>query len=132
MIGVDTNVLVRLLVQDDPAQNALARDFFARRDAGDPAYIGSVVLAEAIWLLRSRMGFARDAVEDVVRGLLDSDDFVIEAAPRLRELLAQPASDRAQVADHLIAWAAETAGCTRIVTFDRQAARLVPAMELLA
>ena len=132
MIGVDTNVLVRLVAPDDTIQNQAARDFFAGRSAEDPAYVSGVVLAETIWLLRRRFGYPRQAVEDIVRSFLASDDFLVEGAERLRDVLALPNAARSEIADHLIAWSAETAGCTKTVTFDRCAAARVPAMELLA
>lgn len=132
MIGIDTNVLVRLVAPDDVRQNRMARAFFAERTPADPAFVGSVVLAETIWVLRRRLGYSRDAVEGLVRSLLSSDDFVLEHGDELAELLDKPASERSQLADHLIAWSAEKMGCTRTVTFDRRAARLIPSMELLA
>lgn len=132
MIGVDTNVLVRLLAPDNEAQHAAARAFFGERSADDPAYISAIVLAETIWLLRGPLGYSKDAVEGVVHGILSSDDFIVEHGDRLLILLEEPSARRTQIADYLIAWSAETAGCARTVTFDRRAAKLVPGMELLA
>ncbi|NJR13735.1 MAG: type II toxin-antitoxin system VapC family toxin [Phyllobacteriaceae bacterium] len=54
MIGIDTNVLLRLLVIDDPVQNALARTFFESRTIEDPAYVSAITLAEPSWSLRRR------------------------------------------------------------------------------
>lgn len=133
MIGVDTNVLVRLFVPgDDDGQHAAARAFFAGRHAGDPAYISSIVLAEAIWLLRGQFGYGREAVEGLIRMILSSGDFVVEHGDRLSALMAADASSRPQIADHLISWSAEAAGCTHTVTFDRRAAKHLPGMELVA
>ena len=132
MIGIDTNVLVRLVAVDDKRQNEAARAFFAQRTASDPAFVSSIVLAETIWLLRRRLGYSRDAVEDLIRNLLASDDFLLEHSDRLTVLLGGPASARSQLADHLIAWSAEGMGCTRTVTFDRRAAHLISSMELLS
>ena len=132
MIGVDTNVLVRLVAPDDRRQNEVARAFFAERTASDPAFVGSIVLAETIWLLRRRLGYSRGAVENLVRNLLASDDFVLEHGDQLAALLDEPASARSQLADHLIAWSAERMGCEATVTFDKVAARRIPSMELLS
>ncbi len=132
MIGVDTNVLVRLVAPDDQRQNEMARVFFAGRTVNDPAFVSSIVLAETVWLLRRHLGYSRAAVENLVRSLLASDDFVLEHGDRLAVLLDEPASARSQLADHLIAWSAERMGCTATVTFDKVAARHVPSMELLS
>jgi predicted nucleic-acid-binding protein len=132
LIGVDTNVLVRLVAPDDQGQNDAARAFFAQRTASDPAFVSSIVLAETIWLLRRRLGYSRGAVEDLVRNLLASDDFMLEHGDRLATLLDQPASARSQLSDHLIAWSAERIGCLATVTFDKVAARRIPSMELLS
>lgn len=131
MIGIDTNVLVRLVAPDDERQNGIARAFFAERTASDPAFVSSIVLAETVWLLRRRLGYSKDVVEGLVRSLLASDDFLLEHSDELVALLDKPASARSQLADHLIAWSAERMGCMRTVTFDRRAARRVRSMELL-
>ena len=131
MIGVDTNVLIRLLAPDDEKQNAAARSFFSDRSPDDPAYVSSVVLAETVWLLRRRLGYSRTAVEDAVRSMLSSDDFHIEHGERLSALLKQ-GTPRAEIADYLIAWSADAAGCLNTVTFDKRSAKSIPSMELLA
>ena len=63
MIGVDTNVLARLFLEDDPKQTASARRFFAARSPTDPAFISAVVIAEFIWLLTSRYRYSTDAAQ---------------------------------------------------------------------
>ena len=131
MIGVDTNVLIRLLAPDDARKNEAARAFFAARTPDSPAYVSSIVLAETVWLLRRRLGYRRDAVEDVIRGMLRSDDFRIEHDERLREMLDDRAASQPEIADYLIAWSALGADCTHTVTFDRRAAKSVPGVELL-
>ena len=131
MIGVDTNVLIRLLAPDDEKQNVAAKSFFSRRSPDDPAYVSSIVLAETIWLLRRRLGYSRTAVEDAVRSILSSDDFRVEHGERLSALL-QEGAPRAELADYLIAWSADHAGCLRTVTFDKRSAKAIATMDLLA
>lgn len=131
MIGVDTNVLIRLLAPDDEKQNLAAKLFFAERSPDDPAYVSSIVLAETIWLLRRRLGYSRTAIEDAVRSLLSTDDFRVEHGDRLSALLEE-GTPRAEVADYLIAWSADEAGCLRTVTFDKRSAKSIGSMELLA
>jgi predicted nucleic-acid-binding protein len=132
MIGIDTSVLVRLLTNDEPIQNARAKDFFADRNARDPAYVSAIVLAETLWVLRRRLGYPREAVMAALRELLASDDFRFQHADRLTGVLDGPNPPPAGIADYLIAWSADAEGCTHTVTFDRRAAKAVPGMELLA
>jgi len=132
MIGVDTNVLLRLVVIENEEQNAKVQSFFAERNADDPAYVSAIVLAETIWLLRSRYGYSRSAVADMLRAMLSSDDFLVEHEGRLALLLEQNPAPPAEIADFLIAWSAGAAGCTHTVTFDRRAASRIPGMELLS
>lgn len=131
MIGIDTNILVRFLVDDHPGQNDLARSFMANRTADDPAYVSAVVLAEAVWVLTRRLKYPLSTITELLQGLLATDGLIFEHTEELDALLSndQPRSD---LADHLISWAAQRAGCHRTVTFDETAARRVPGMELLA
>ncbi|MDQ6437005.1 PIN domain-containing protein [Mesorhizobium sp. LHD-90] len=131
MIGVDTNVLLRLLIVDDPAQNAAAKAFFGQRSADDPAFISGIVLAETVWVLRRRLSYSRRDVEDVVRRLLSSAELVIEDGARLSSLFSTSTGPGTDIADFLVAWASERMGCGRVVTFDVRAARAIPSMELL-
>lgn len=130
MIGVDTNVLVRLLTADDTAQHAVAVRFFQDRSATDPAFVSAVTLAETIWVLRFRYRLTSAEILDAVSGILDSDDFIVEG----REMLtvARDAGKSAPLTDFLVAHLGRRAGCSTTVTFDRRAAKLVPSMELLA
>lgn len=132
MIGVDTNVILRLLVDDQSAQCGKARDFFSARSPRDPAFVSSVVLAELIWLLRRRFGYPSETILDVLRRLTASADFRFEHSEHLQALLAEDGIKVTDVADALIAWSCMSEGCDRVVTFDRRSARLVSGMELLS
>lgn len=131
MIGLDTNVLVRFLVDDDPAQNHAARTFLSERNADDPAFLSAVALAETVWVLSRRLGYAAKDIASMLRGLLASDGLIIEHADELGAMLGHGALPDADLADHLIAWANRHAGCRTTVTFDRRAAKVVTGMDLL-
>lgn len=91
MIGVDTNVVVRILSEDDSAQvRAAVARFLSARTADDPAYISAVVLTEAVWVLRSKMGYSRHSISSALAVLLDSGELRFEHADRLRALLEKP------------------------------------------
>lgn len=132
MIGIDSNVLIRVIANDDPEQVEQIKVFFSDRSAETPAYVSAVVLAETFWALRRRLGYSAGVIASALGRLPESDDLEFQHGDRLAALLNRPETFRGDLADHLIAWSAEDAGCARILTFDRRAARLVPAMELLA
>jgi predicted nucleic-acid-binding protein len=131
VIGIDTNILVRFLVDDDPAQNAVARLFLSARTAEEPAYISAIVIAETVWILHNRLNYPMSVVAELVQNLLAADGLVIECTEELDALLStgQPLAD---LADYLIAWAAKRAGARTTLTFDKRAAARVSGMELLA
>ena len=132
MIGVDTNILLRFLVEDDPEQNEKACHFPSQRTAEDPAYISAIVLAEMTWYLRRRLSYPQSQVLELLRLLLASAEVVVEHAGELDVFLAERNAPATDLADHPIAWASLKAGCRNIITFDRKAAGRVPGMELLA
>ena len=131
MIGVDTNVLLRLFVNDNEAQHKAAQAFFGGRSARDPAFISSIVLAELICALSRRYGYPRDRIVDLVDGIVSSEDFVVEQPEIVARAVEQCRGANNSLTDVLVAFLAALRGCDRTVTFDREAAKLVPGMELL-
>ena len=131
MIGIDTNVLVRFLVDDDPDQNAAARRFMLARTADDPAFVSAIALAETVWLLHRQMKFPMHQIVDMLRSLLAADGLVIEYAEQLDRLLNGMGGPAGDLADNLVVWSGDRAGCRSTVTFDKKTARAVAGMELL-
>ena len=131
MIGVDTNVLLRLLIVDDPRQNELALSFFAERSPLSPARISLVVLAELAWVLDKKYKYAVDRIGEAIGAMLDSPDLVVERPELVQWALDHFNRSKIDFADLLISRANLLADCAMTVTFDRDAAKLVPDMELL-
>ena len=129
MKAVDTNVLLRHIVQDDPVQSARASAFFDERTAEDPAFVSLIVVAELVWALRRRYRYPREQIRFLFTALLETAELVFEEEASLSALVS--GKDKGDIADHLIAISATRAGCTSTVTFDRRASLSVPAMELL-
>lgn len=130
MKAVDTNVLLRFIARDDPRQFDAAAAFLKARTTEDPAFISLIVVAELVWTLRRRYRYPREDVNAVIGALLESAEVVFEDEPYLSALFAsQPGGD---ISDHLIARCAMRAGCTAVATFDLDAAKSVPSMELLS
>lgn len=125
MIGLDTNVLVRLLVDDDPAQTARARAFLNEaRSSREMLYLDTVVLVETSWVLRRVYRATRTDIEDAIRACLDSAAYDIADRPTVEEALARYSAGKADFADCLIAARSIAAGCRYAVTFDEEAAAL--------
>ena len=131
MIGVDTNVLIRLLTADIDDQHQLAVGVFGSLSADEPAFLSAVTLAETVWVLRRSYGFTASEIGEAIELLLEREDLEIEGRESLM-LLFESGFRSGQIADHLIAHLGKRAGCIRTVTFDRRAAKAVPGMELLA
>jgi predicted nucleic-acid-binding protein len=131
MIGVDTNVLVRLFVDDEPRQHNVAVRFFDARSAADAAFISVVTAVEFFWVMTHTYRRPVRMVLDLLADMLGSEDAVFEKADEIRQTIALARETGADFADLLVARSGEIAGCTATATFDRPAARSVPGMELL-
>jgi predicted nucleic-acid-binding protein len=130
MTGLDTNVLVRYLAQDDAAQSARASRLIERElTEREPGFIGLVVLVETCWVLKRLYGATAAELRETVRDLLDTRQFVIEQRTVVLRALARLGDGAVDLANALIAEGAAEAGCARTVTFDKQSTRL--GMELL-
>ena len=125
MIGLDSNVRVRLLVGDDPGQSERARRFVDQRCTPEsPGFINCVVLAEVVWVLSACYGYPRSEIANALDSLLAGQDRVIEAYDDVRAALDDYRSGRAEFVDSLIGHINRTRGCEATATFDRRAAKL--------
>lgn len=124
MIGLDTNVLVRYIVQDHPEQSAAAaRLIEGHCTAQAPGYLSVLVLVELAWVLTSAYGFEKAAVLLVMRQLLRTVEFAIEDRDTVHAALREFESGAGDFADCLIACRNHARGCARTYTFDLRAAR---------
>jgi predicted nucleic-acid-binding protein len=125
VIGLDTNVLVRYLVQDDPVQSALAVDVLERRaSATEPAFISVVTVAETVWVLDRHYRFGREQIANAIEGLLCADVIAVESEPEVFVAAVALREGRGEFADALIGALCIKAGCGRVLSFDRKALRL--------
>jgi predicted nucleic-acid-binding protein len=125
MIGLDTNVLARLFIDDDPAQAPSARSFVAGRcSKQDPAFVDRVALCELVWVLMYSHGYGRAEIARIIRRLLDSEEIVLEDADAIGEALSVFSSRNVDFADALIGAVNLARGCKATATFDRKAAKL--------
>ena len=120
MIGLDTNVLLRVFVDDEPKQVAAVRRF-VERAAPDGLFISDLVLAETVWTLARRFRAKKDRVVEVLRQLLERAEFVFENRHDFRAALRAFASGRVDFADCLIAMRSRRLGVATTVSFDEDA-----------
>lgn len=123
MIGLDTNVLVRFLAQDEPTQSAAASRLIDGFTADTPGFISSVTLVETVWVLARAYKTPRPNIAIVIEGLLRAQELVIEQSETHYLALGTFKTSTVDYADVVIAQAGKRAGCDETVTFDRRAAR---------
>ncbi len=124
MIGIDTNVLVRYIAQDDATQSRRATSFIEKEcNEAAPGFVGLVVLVEVVWVSESSYGAAREDVADIVRRILSIKQLVVQDAETAWKALRLFESSKTDVADCLVERSAMAAGCKSVVTFDKQAAK---------
>jgi predicted nucleic-acid-binding protein len=124
VIGVDTNVLVRYIAQDDPAQSKKATTLIEREcSEASPGFVGLVVLVEVVWVAETCYQASREDVARMVRQILGSRQLVVQDAETAWQALRLFEQGKADFADCLIERSASAAGCSRTVTFDKDAAK---------
>ena len=122
MIGVDSNVLLRYVLGDDPLWTKAAEKFFEKTCSPDnPAYINSIVLVEAVWVLRRIPGYGKETIVTFVRGLLDSDRIVIGSREIVELALNNFEKGSAGFADCFISALNTEAGATPTYSIDKNA-----------
>jgi predicted nucleic-acid-binding protein len=116
--GLDTNVLVRYLTQDDPAEAARASRVI---DAAGPAdlFISTIVVCELVWVLEACYRRKRLEIAPVLEQMLLSGQFAFEDKDLLWQALEDYRRGKGDMADYLIGRIAQQGGCAQTVTFDK-------------
>jgi predicted nucleic-acid-binding protein len=126
LIGLDTNVLIRLLTGDDPVAQATARAFIQRSCSADvPAYVNRIVLVETVWVLESTYAYTHRQVAEAIDALLRTSTIETEQSDSVWSAL-RAYRQGADFADAMIADVNVRAGCSKTMTFDRKAAKRIP------
>ena len=123
MIGLDTNVLVRYIMQDDARQSALATRLVESLSVESPGFVPLVSVVELAWVLSSAYALDRGQVVQAVESLLRTKEIMVERAEIVWKALRVFQRANADFADCLIERSAAVAGCDRTMTFDRGAAK---------
>lgn len=123
MLGVDTNVLVRFLADDDDIQSPIATRLLTS-SANHPVHVGLLVLAETYTVLTKVKKFPAGKVNEAMRMLLSSSEFVVERADVAQQALEDSERAGCGLVDALIAILNVASGCETTATFDVRAQRL--------
>jgi len=125
LIGLDTNVVIRYLVQDDAAQarkaNQLMEDTLT---PGAPGFINLTTLCEIVWVLKRNYQVNKPALVGIVNGLLTTKQLLVEDVAVAWKALRAYEAGSADFSDAVIACTNAAHGCDQTVTFDKQAAKL--------
>ena len=129
MIGLDTNILVRYLAQDDPVQSPLAADIIEiRLTEANPGFISTVAMVETVWVLGRAYDLRDREIAAALERVLQADTLVVENEQEVFTATMALKGGRGSFADALIGPLGSRAGCTRALTFDKTALRL-PGIE---
>jgi len=131
VIGLDTNVLLRYFLIDDPIQSPKARLVMASLDSSNPGWVGVATVLELVWVLKSKNRALRSTIAATIEQLLAKDALIVERDAVVALAVRRFRFSRAEFADCLVAASAQAAGCSKTVTFDHIAARDA-GMELIA
>ena len=131
MIALDTNVLIRFLVRDDENQAQIVYTRFKQAESAREAlFVPLLVVLETIWVLESAYDRSRQEILDAFDALKSMPILEFEKVQVLHSLLSAGRKHNADLADLLIALAAQSCGCDGGFTFDKKAAKF-PFFRLL-
>jgi predicted nucleic-acid-binding protein len=124
MTGLDTNLLVRYIMQDDAKQSQKATKLIESLTVDAPGFVSIISVVELGWVLTSCYGLTRGQLEQAFEALLRTKEIVIDRADQVLKALRVFKATTADFADCLIERSAADAGCDRTMTFDVGAAKL--------
>ena len=125
MIGIDTNILVRYLAQDDPVQSPHGTKIMSQLFTEDgPGFISLVTIVETEWVLRSIYRMPDNAIAVALEQILSTEALMVQNEREVFTAAVALRTGEASFDDALIGALGRWAGCSTTLTFDRKAARL--------
>lgn len=120
MVGLDTNVIIRYITQDDPDQSKIATAFIEQYCTVDnPGYINQIVLCEIVWVLKGAYRYDKKVIIEVLHKLQMAREIIVENADNVRKATEAYTSGNADFSDYLIALSNHQQGCSHTVSFDK-------------
>jgi len=124
MIGIDTNVLIRYIVQDDPQQSKLATTYIENKcTKKTPGFINHIVLCEIVWVLKRAYGFEKDVIVRVLLEILSTKELMVDKSSEVRIALEIYLNGTADFSDYLLGINNQISGCKHTCTLDKKAAQ---------
>jgi predicted nucleic-acid-binding protein len=125
VIGLDTNILVRFLAQDDVVQSPLATQIIERQLTEErPGFISLVTIVETVWVLDRIYGLSNAEIAAAIERILQADSLFVQNEQEVFTAAIALKTGVAAFANALIGVLGAWAGCTATLTFDKRAARL--------
>lgn len=125
MIGLNTNILVRYLTQDDPVQSLKATEIIEQRlTEEDPGFVSIVVMVEIVWVLDRAYGLAAHKIAAAIERMLQAEVLVVEHEQEVFPAMIALKEGQGSFADAVIAALGARADCSCTLTFDQKALRL--------
>ncbi|NER33001.1 MAG: type II toxin-antitoxin system VapC family toxin [Oscillatoria sp. SIO1A7] len=125
MRGLDTNVLARYLVQDDPVQGERASQLIEEMAAsGTACFINNIVLCELVWVLKSAYAYKKEDIISILDRLLNSSQFEFESKEAAKWALEEYQKSKADFSDCLLAKHNQNQGCSETISFDKGVRRV--------
>lgn len=132
MIGLDTNILIRHIMQDDPLQSPKATRIIERQlTKEDSGYISLATMLETAWVLENIYGLSRQELAQAIETILQVTAFVVQNEKEVHASMLALRAGQGSFDDALIGSLGLWAGCASTLTFDRKASRL-QGFELIA
>ena len=130
MIGLDTNILIRLLVQDDPAQYQRAlRLIVSSASDAVPVFVGIVTLVEFVWALNKIYRYSEPEILSALDRVLTIEGVIVENDEAVATAIGLCKSRGLSFADAIICTIHGEMGCTQTVSFDLDLVRSGLAVE---
>ena len=130
MIALDTNILLRFLIDDDREQVEAARSLLEQLTPERPGFVCREVTLEVVWVLERSYGFSRDRIATALEQLVSGDALLFEAGDDVIRAAYGYRGGGAGFADRMIAAAARRSGADALYTFDRRLAALQDVIAL--
>ncbi len=122
MLAIDTNILIRFILRDDPNQAQQADDVFQKAiESGDEIFVSDVTLCELAWVLKRTFKFRRDQILKVLRSIYETDIIRFASDDKIADSLDLYEKGRADFADYLIIQHCKAAGAPNLISFDKAA-----------
>ena len=125
MTGLDTNILIRYVTQDDPVQAAKATEIIEQQlSPSEPGFVNLVTMVETVWVLGNVYGLSDKQVADTIERMLQADSLMIQNEQQVFTAMIALRGGQGAFADGLIGALDVWAGCKCTLTFDKKALRL--------